>query len=104
MNRLKIREGAFIARIAARKLGCRQVAIVFGDTIYLHNTTRQAFLSSESWVRHELVHLEQFRRYGTPKFIFLYLLESIRNGYHNNRFEKEAREAESTEATPLPQS
>jgi hypothetical protein len=99
LEELKIKESSFIARIAANKLKCRQVAIVVGETIHLHNTSRQEFLSNLSWVRHEMAHLEQFKRYGTLNFLLLYLLESIRKGYRNNRYEIEARLAETNEAT-----
>jgi hypothetical protein len=89
-----INQKSWIARIAAWKLKSRQVAIVIGKTIYLHQTSLSEFLSNERWLLHELKHLEQFRRYGTLKFILLYLFESIRHGYRNNRFEIEARAAE----------
>ncbi|HOM89425.1 MAG TPA: hypothetical protein PKW65_01780 [Bacteroidia bacterium] len=45
-------------------------------------------------MKHELKHIEQFKRYGFIRFIFFYLSESIRHGYINNRFEIECREAE----------
>lgn len=89
-----IKENSWIARVAAWKLGCSNVAIVIGRTIYLHNTSQQEFLANRRWVLHELKHLEQFKRYGMLKFLFFYLLESIRHGYTNNRFEIEARAAE----------
>jgi hypothetical protein len=41
-----------------------------------------------------LKHIEQYRRYGIARFIVLYLVESIKKGYYNNRFEIEARKAE----------
>ena len=100
VNELLIKEKSFIARIAALKLGCRRVAIVVGKTIHLHNTTKLEFLANLAWVRHEMVHLDQFRRYGKLKFVILYICESIQNGYWNNRFEVEARMAESNEAIP----
>jgi len=99
LEELKIKESSFIARIAAKKLRCSQVAIVVGDTVHLHNTSKNEFLSNLPWVRHEKVHLEQFRRYGTINFVMRYLVESIRKGYRNNRFEIEARMAEISEAT-----
>jgi hypothetical protein len=40
--------------------------------------------------------VEQFRRHGFFKFLFLYLWESLRHGYHDNRFEVEARAAETS--------
>ena len=91
---MKIREKSWVARIAAWKLSARQVAIVIGNTVHLHKTTAEEFLKNERWVKHERCHIEQFRRYGFIRFIFLYLWESARKGYRNNRFEVEARQAE----------
>jgi hypothetical protein len=98
-----IKERSFIARIAAEKLRCHQVAIVIGKSIHLHNTSKQEFISNAGWVRHEMVHIDQFRRYGNLKFVLLYIIESIRKGYWNNRFEVEARRAETNESIQLPQ-
>ena len=96
-----IKENSWIGRLAAWKLGAEKVAIVIGRTIHLHNTGRDEFLQNRRWVLHELKHLEQFRRYGFVRFIFLYLWESIRHGYFNNKYEKEAREAEEMQETRL---
>jgi hypothetical protein len=89
----RIRESSWLARLAAWKLGVPNVAITLGRTIHLHGTDRLALLSDPCWLRHELKHVEQFRRYGFLRFIGLYLAESIRVGYYNNRFEREARAA-----------
>lgn len=70
------------------------MAIVIGNTIHLSRTSRNEFLADQRWVCHELKHIAQFRQYGFARFIFLYLVESARNGYYNNRYEKEARAAE----------
>ena len=94
----RIRESSWLARVAAWKLGVPSVAITFGRTIHLHRASRHALLRDRSWLRHELKHVEQFRQYGFLKFISLYLAESVRVGYHNNRFEREARAAESDAA------
>jgi hypothetical protein len=51
-------------------------------------------IENERWWKHELHHVRQFRQYGFWRFLFLYLIESFRHGYKNNRFEVEAREAE----------
>jgi len=93
-NDLRIKERSWLAAIAAWKLGASPVAMVLGKTIHLHGTGREAFLRDEKWVKHELCHIRQFRQYGFFGFIFRYLLESVRKGYYNNRFEIEAREAE----------
>ena len=39
--------------------------------------------------RHELVHVEQYERYGLA-FLPLYLLLYARHGYHDHPFEREA--------------
>ena len=91
---VRIKENSWIARIAAAKLRSAKVAIVMGKTIHLYNTTSKEFRSNPRWVCHELKHVEQYQRYGYAGFICRYLLESIRKGYYNNRFEKEARASE----------
>ncbi len=93
----RIKERSFIARLAAWKLKSEKVAIVIGKTIHLHNTARLEFFQNKQWVLHELKHVEQFKQHGLLFFIFLYLLESIRNGYINNKYEVEARAAETDE-------
>jgi len=51
--------------------------------------------------RHEQCHWQQYQRHGRICFLVLYAVESLRHGYRGNRFEIEAREAESkTTATP----
>jgi len=89
-----VKEQSWIARIAARVLKTRRVAIVINRTIHLHNTSRIDFTGSRSWLLHELKHVAQYEQYGTIWFILLYLYESMRKGYINNRFEVEARAAE----------
>jgi hypothetical protein len=89
-----IKENSWIAKIAAAKLHSENVAIVVGKTIHLHHVSKTDFLKNEKWVKHERCHLEQFKKYGFFNFIFKYLLESIRSGYYNNKFEAEARLAE----------
>jgi hypothetical protein len=94
LEEIEIREDSIIARIAAAKLGSKQVAIVIGNTIHLYNTRKSDFLANRRWVRHELAHVRQFQHHGFIPFIFKYLLESIKKGYYKNKYEAEAREAE----------
>lgn len=94
-DQVNIRENSWLAWIAARKLGVPAVALTIGETIHLHKTSRQGFLSDQRWVKHEMAHVAQFRRYGFWKFIYLYLAESVKKGYYQNKYEVEAREAES---------
>ncbi len=89
-----IKENSWLAKIAAKKLGTNNVAMVLGKTIHLHNTREQDFLKDEKWVKHELCHIRQFKQHGYVVFILKYIWENIRKGYYNNRFEVEARAAE----------
>ena len=89
-----IKENSWLAKLAAKKLKSKSVAMVLGKTIHLHNTTKTEFLQDEKWLKHELCHINQFKQHGYILFIVKYLLESMRNGYYNNRFEVEARQAE----------
>ena len=90
----RIKENSLIARIAAWKMSAKKLAIVIGRTIHLYNTSEAEFLRDQRWLKHELCHIEQFRRFGFVRFITLYLVESIRKGYYNNKYEVEARQAE----------
>lgn len=91
---LNIQENSWIARLAAKKLKSKNVAIVIGNTIHLYNVSKQQFLANEKWVKHEVCHLQQFKKYGKVIFILKYLWESIKHGYADNKFEAEARQAE----------
>ncbi len=62
-----------------------------GSTIHLYKTTREEFLQDKDWVCHELQHVQQYTQNGFVGFISKYLVESMRKGYYNNRFEVEAR-------------
>ncbi|MBL7711075.1 MAG: DUF4157 domain-containing protein [Chitinophagaceae bacterium] len=89
-----IKEKSALAYLASLKLKQRGMAVVWRSTIHLHGVSKADFLANEAWLRHELEHVRQFRQYGLVRFLYLYLLESLRKGYHNNRFEIEARAAE----------
>ncbi len=89
-----IRKNSLLAKLAASKLKANQAAIVIGSTIHLHNTSREEFLADKEWLCHELKHVEQYQQHGFAGFLVKYLFEWVKNGYYNNRFEKEARENE----------
>ena len=89
-----IKENSWIAKLAAAKLRSTRVAIVIGKTIHLHNTSKQDFLQNKTWLKHELRHIQQFKEHGFFNFIIKYLWENARKGYYNNKYEKEARDAE----------
>ena len=91
---IRIKEHSFLALLAAKKLKADKVAMVIGKTIHLHNTSKEDFLNDQRWYKHELVHIEQYKKHGLVKFLTLYLWYSIKYGYYNNPFEVEARKKE----------
>lgn len=95
--KVNIRQNSLLAAIAARKLGTSNMAIVVGSTIYLHGVTAKTFIQDKKWLLHELKHIEQYQRQGMLRFLVNYLWESVKNGYRNNKFEREARQAENEE-------
>ncbi|MEO6452721.1 MAG: DUF4157 domain-containing protein [Ginsengibacter sp.] len=94
LNGIRIREISWIAKLAAKRLHANNAAIVIGKTIHLYNTSRFDFLQNKKWLKHEMCHVKQFQQYGFIRFIAEYLWESLKKGYHNNKFEVAAREAE----------
>lgn len=91
---VKIKEKSWLAKLATKRLGVSSVAMVLGKTICLWGVSKNEFLSNENWVKHELKHVEQYKRYGYFGFLVKYVWLSIRDGYENNPLEVEAREAE----------
>lgn len=89
-----VRQNSWIAKLAARKLRSNSVAIVIGKTIHLYNISKEDFLKDTPWVKHETCHVNQFKKYGFLSFIIMYLWESLKHGYYNNKYEVEARNAE----------
>ncbi|WP_240773246.1 hypothetical protein [Pontibacter sp. SGAir0037] len=89
----KIVENSLFARVARMVLKSSNVAMVLGNKIHLSGVNGETFLKHEQWVAHELCHIRQFKEHGYARFLWLYLLESMRKGYYQNKYEVEAREA-----------
>ena len=89
-----IKENSWLAKLAAKKLNTKTVAMVLGKTIHLYGSTKENFLADERWVKHEFCHIKQFTAHGYVMFTIKYLWESLRVGYYNNKYEVEARGAE----------
>lgn len=87
-------ENSLLARLAAKKLNEPKIAMVLGSKILLFGVSKSEFLGNEKWVKHEMAHIRQFKQHGFLPFIGKYLIESLRKGYYNNKFEAEARAAE----------
>jgi hypothetical protein len=94
MLKVKIKENSWMAKIAAKKLKEKNMALVVGTTIHLWNTSKKEFLKNEKWLKHELAHIQQYKQHGFFGFVSLYLIESIKKGYYHNKFEVAAREQE----------
>jgi hypothetical protein len=94
MMKFVVKENSWIALLAAKKLHSENVAITIGKTIHLYNVSKQNFLKDKKWVKHELCHIKQFKKYGFFTFTAKYLWESLKVGYYNNKYEVEARKAE----------
>ncbi|TXH22770.1 MAG: DUF4157 domain-containing protein [Chitinophagaceae bacterium] len=90
-----IKECSIWAKLAAKKLGAKNMAMVLGNTIHIWGVTAQQFLDNKYWCRHELKHVEQYHRLGFARFIFTYLWQNIKVGYSQCGLECEARNAES---------
>jgi Domain of unknown function (DUF4157) len=83
---LRYRRGGFPLRIGGWLLGQATVAaITVGRTIYLAPATR---LEPELLL-HEFRHVEQFAE--ARSFPLRYIWQSLRRGYHANRYEADAR-------------
>lgn len=83
---LRFRRGGLPLRVGGWMLGQATVAaITLGRTIFLAPATR---LDPELLL-HEFRHVQQFSERRT--FPFRYIWQSLRRGYHANRYEADAR-------------
>ncbi|MBK6818535.1 MAG: DUF4157 domain-containing protein [Bacteroidetes bacterium] len=85
---------SWLAKLAAAILHKDNCAMVIRHTIHLHRITKAAILQDERLLCHELTHVMQWRQQGVVKFLLLYSWYSLRYGYYQNPFEKEARAKE----------
>lgn len=83
---IQLRRGGLPPRIGGWCLGQATVAgITFGRTVWLGTNVR----ASAELLLHELRHVHQFE--SVRAFPLRYVWESLRRGYHHNRFEVDAR-------------
>jgi len=91
---IKIVDNSRLAKIAGRWHGSEEkYAVTFGSTIFV-SCTKEDFFAEDWWVRHEMEHVKQYKKYGVPGFLKRYMLYSIFHRYVKNPFEKEALSAE----------
>ena len=87
LSSLRYRRGGLPLRIGGLMLGQSTVAaITLGRKIFLAGDTR----FNPELLLHELRHVQQFAERKT--FALNYIWESLRRGYHANRFEVDARD------------
>src|SRR5437867_10205419 len=87
LGQANYRRGGFVPRIAGWCLGQATVsAITLWRTVWLGDTTQ----FDPELLLHELRHVAQFE--ASRAFPVLYLWESLRRGYHANRYEVDARQ------------
>jgi hypothetical protein len=84
---MRVRRGGLPPRVGGWCLGQSTVAgITFGRTVWLGTNVH----ASAELLLHELRHVHQFA--SVRAFPLRYVWESLRRGYHHNRFEVEARQ------------
>lgn len=88
----RVIENSPVALIAKLYRRSSAIAITFGTWIHINGVKKEEFLQNKVWVEHEIQHIRQYQQYGFLRFLILYLIESVKYGYCNNRFEVEARE------------
>jgi hypothetical protein len=88
---VRIRRGRSIPAFAGwiSRMGSPAAAVTLGRTIVIH----PAVSPTERLLRHELAHVEQWRRHPLI-FPIDYVWKHIRYGYTDNPYEKQARDAE----------
>ena len=94
LKKINIKENSWLAKLGAKCIGVDNVALTIGNTIHLYNATKQQLLENKVWLCHEIIHVKQYEKLGILKFCILYLIECIKKGYRNNKFEIEARQNE----------
>ncbi len=86
LGSVRFRRGGLAPRIGGWALGQRTVAaITLGRTVFL----APGVALEPALLLHELRHVHQFQ--SSVTFPIEYLWESVRRGYHGNRFEADAR-------------
>ncbi|MDB4907557.1 MAG: hypothetical protein JWO05_2341 [Gemmatimonadetes bacterium] len=87
LGRVRWRRGGLPPRVAGWCLGQPTVsAVTLWSNVYLGH----AAPLDEELLLHEFRHVDQF--VSDPLFAVRYIVESIRRGYHQNRFEVDARD------------
>ncbi|HET7275263.1 MAG TPA: DUF4157 domain-containing protein [Longimicrobiaceae bacterium] len=87
-----LREGRLLPKLGGwlARMPRPAAAVTLGRTIIVHPEARL----TDSLLRHELAHVRQWSE--VPLFALRYTTETLRHGYRQNAYEREAREAEAS--------
>jgi len=88
-QKIRVREHSKLAKLAAKLKKEDRYAITFGKTIFI-SCSKEEFFADTWWLRHELTHVQQYKRHGVLRFLALYLVYSVFHEYSEIPFEKEA--------------
>ena len=82
-----------IAKLFGKLNGCSNYAVTISADCTLYSCDEATVLERPEWVKHENIHKEQYRRYGSRlAFLIRYIWWNIIDrGYYRNRLEREAR-------------
>jgi hypothetical protein len=83
---MKVHYQSWLARFVLPR---KYVAVTLWDHVF----TRLDGLD-DAVLRHEAIHVQQWKRHGLVRFALLYLWFHFRYGYRDNPFEVEARSCE----------
>ncbi len=92
-QKVRVVEKSGLAKLAGKIKKERKYAVTFGNTIFI-NCRKDQFFADTSWMKHELIHVQQYQKHGIFGFLTLYFVNSIFHNYSENPFEKEALSAE----------
>ena len=92
-QKVKVIENSRIGKYAARLNKKDAFAVTIGNRIYL-NCSKEEFFASPSWMKHEFMHVDQYKKQGIAGFLIRYLFYSIFHKYEDHPLEKEAIAAE----------
>lgn len=97
LSLVRLRRGGIPTRLGGWALGQRSVAAI---TLWRTIFVAPAVALDAELLLHELRHVHQFLE--TPAFPVRYVWESLRRGYHRNRFEADARAYAAARTRPAP--
>ena len=85
MARARFVQATGLVAVGLKRAGLVGIVMPWRAIYYLDNWNK-----CPTFIRHEMVHIEQIERYGAIRFTIVYLYYLARYGYRENPLEKEA--------------